>query len=108
MCYTFGMENTAYPNTKRGPATRYGSRAAKRSAFKFSAGRLCLWLVSTVGNRGSQAFDRLQTPGDLSRWCVQARLAEAPPAATETDLEAARGLREAIYRTALARRAGQA
>jgi predicted RNA-binding Zn ribbon-like protein len=61
-----------------------------------------------VGNRGSQAFDRLQTPGDLGRWCVQARLAETPPTATETDLEAARELREAIYRTALARRDGQA
>ena len=74
--------------------------------FLFTAGRLCLWLVATVGNRGSQPYERLQTCGDLSRWCVEAKLLDTLPEATENDLKAARVLREAIYRTALARRMG--
>lgn len=102
------MENKIKSAERTVPATRRGARASVRRAFGFTAGRLCLWLVATVGNRGSQAFERLQTLDDLKRWCVQAKLLETPPEVTETDLEATRELREAIYRTALARRDGRA
>jgi predicted RNA-binding Zn ribbon-like protein len=61
-------------------------------------------LAVTVENRGSQASELLQIPDDLSRWCVQAKLVETPPEVNESDLEAARALREAIYHAALARR----
>ena len=78
------------------------------SSFPFTSGRLCLWLVATVGNRGSQPYERLQTCDDLSRWCVEAKLLGTEPDVTEKELDEVRMLREAIYRTALARRRGSA
>jgi predicted RNA-binding Zn ribbon-like protein len=74
------------------------------SSFLFTSGRLCLWLVATVGNRGSQPYERLRTCDDLSRWCVEAKLLETLPDVTENDLNSARMLREAIYQVALALR----
>lgn len=73
------------------------------SNFRFTAGRLSLWLTATVGNRGSQPFERLLTPDDLSQWCVQAKLVDVPPSVSMGDLETTRMLREAIYRLMLAR-----
>lgn len=73
------------------------------STFHFTSGRLCLWFVATVGNRGSQPFERLEAPDDLNRWFVQVELLDHPLSITESELETARLLREAIYRTALAR-----
>ncbi len=90
------------------PSPSSSVRVARGRAFGFATGRLCLWLAATVGDRGGQAFERLQIPDDLSRWCVQAKLVDTPPQATEADLEAAQMLREAIYRAALARRQGAA
>lgn len=71
--------------------------------FHFTSGRLCLWFVATVGNRGSQPFERLETSEDLNRWFVQAELLHQPLSISESELETARLLREAIYRVALAR-----
>lgn len=79
---------------------------AMSSIFPFTAGRLCLWFTATVGNRGSQSVERLQTADDLSRWCVEANVLENVPGVADTDVEDARTLREAIYRTALALRKG--
>ncbi|QBD80168.1 hypothetical protein EPA93_31000 [Ktedonosporobacter rubrisoli] len=90
------------------PVTFLGARPAREKTFGFATGRPCLWLAATVGDRGAQAFERLQSPADLSRWCGEAKLVEAAPYVTEAELEAARVLREAIYRAALARREGSA
>jgi predicted RNA-binding Zn ribbon-like protein len=69
-------------------------------AFHFKSGRLCLDLAATVGERWRRRFDRLRTPADLGRWFAEAGLLQSAPRVTRTQLEAARELREAIYRTA--------
>lgn len=69
-------------------------------AFHFKSGRLCLDLAVTVGERWRRRFDRLRTPADLGRWFAEAGLLQSAPRVTRTQLEAARELREAIYRTA--------
>ncbi len=68
--------------------------------FHFLSGRLCLNFVATVGERWRRSFDRLRTPTDLGRWLVEAGVLVRPPKVTGAELAAARGLREAIYRTA--------
>jgi predicted RNA-binding Zn ribbon-like protein len=73
------------------------------SNFPFTSGRLCLWFLATVGNRGSQPFERLETPADLSRWFVQAWLVDHLVSFEESDLQKTRLLRESIYRATLAR-----
>jgi predicted RNA-binding Zn ribbon-like protein len=108
MCYTFDMKSSATSTERTGPSLSSNVRPDRGRTFGFATGRLCLWLAATVGERGGEAFDRLQTPDDLSRWCGQAKLVDTPPQVMETDLEATRKLREAIYRTGLARRAGAA
>jgi predicted RNA-binding Zn ribbon-like protein len=73
--------------------------------FRFLGGRPCLDFVATVGERWRRNFERLREPGDLGRWLVEeGLLASAPPVAA-AELQAARELREAIFRTA--RLAGQ-
>ncbi len=71
-------------------------------ALRYGAGRPCLDLVLTVGERWRRSFERLRTPEDLAAWLVGAKLAPEPPAVTRRDLEAARELREAIFRIARA------
>ena len=71
-------------------------------AFHFLAGRPCLDLVATVGERWRRRIERLRTPGDLGRWVVEAGLLDAPPRVTATDLDDARRLRGAIARVAMA------
>jgi len=68
--------------------------------FHFKSGRLCLDFVATVGERRRRSFERLRSPEDLGRWLADARLLESSPEVTHAQLEGARGLREAIYRTA--------
>jgi predicted RNA-binding Zn ribbon-like protein len=72
--------------------------------FHFLAGRSCLDLAATVGERWRRGFERLRTPDDLGRWLVQAGLLDVFPAVGADELEAARALRDAIY--AVARLAG--
>jgi predicted RNA-binding Zn ribbon-like protein len=74
--------------------------------FHFETGRPCLDFVATVGDRAQLAFDRWRRPQDLSRWCVDARLLSVAPAVDPQLLEAARALRESIYRTIDSRRTG--
>jgi predicted RNA-binding Zn ribbon-like protein len=66
--------------------------------FRFSSGRLCLAFCATVGERWRRSFERLNTPEDLSRWLVQAGLADTPVQVSPETLRGARKLREAIYR----------
>jgi predicted RNA-binding Zn ribbon-like protein len=65
--------------------------------FLFIAGRPCLDLAATVGERWRRSFERLRTPDDLSRWLVEARMLGRPPTVEQAQLEAARALRDAIY-----------
>jgi predicted RNA-binding Zn ribbon-like protein len=74
--------------------------------FHFETGRLCLDCVATVGDRAHLAFDRWRSPQDLSRWCVQADLLKLAPAVTPRQLDAARAVRESIYRAIASLRSG--
>ena len=68
--------------------------------FLFIAGRPCLDLAATVGERWRRSFERLRTPEDLGRWLVEAGFAGEPPVVGHGQLEAVRALRDAIYRAA--------
>jgi predicted RNA-binding Zn ribbon-like protein len=74
---------------------------------QFRAGRACLDLTATVGERWLRPRERLRTPQDLAGWFVAAGLADQPPAVSRQDLARARTLREAVYRTVARRLAGQ-
>ena len=75
--------------------------------FRFTSGRLCLAFCATVGERWRRSFERLRAPADLTRWLVEAGLADAPVEVTSLQLEAARRLREAVYRLVRAALAGE-
>lgn len=70
--------------------------------FNLHAGRASLDLVATIGERWRRAFERLRTPADLGRWAVEAGLVTTAPRVTAADLDAARTLRGAIARVAMA------
>jgi len=76
-------------------------------AFHFETGRPCLNFVATVGNRGGRAFDRWRDAAALAHWCVEGGLLPTAPSVRPRQLEQARALREAIYRTIAAVRAGR-
>jgi len=76
--------------------------AAEELRFIFRSGRLCLAFCATVGERWRRGFERLPTPGDLARWYAEASVASVPVPVTGADLDNARTLREAVYRTAKA------
>lgn len=84
------------------PMTVDGDLAPDDLAHHFLAGRPCLDLVATIGERWRRAFERLRTPADLARWVVQAGMVERPPRVTRADLDAARRLRGAIARVTVA------
>jgi len=68
-------------------------------AFRFASGRLCLAFCATVGERWRRSFERLRSPADLGRWTVESGLLAKAPELSQADLEAARQLRESIYRS---------
>jgi predicted RNA-binding Zn ribbon-like protein len=70
--------------------------------FIFRSGRLCLAFCATVGERWRRGFERLRVPGDLARWYAEAGVAGTPVPVTGADLDRARVVREAIYRSATA------
>ncbi len=71
-------------------------------ALSFHRGSLALDFVGTVGKRASRAEERLHNTRDFDAWLRAAGLVERGVRATNEDLEAARGLREAIARTGYA------
>lgn len=75
--------------------------------FHFTSGRICLDVVASLGARSQERLERWAEPEDLGRWCVEAGLLEEAPAINRDELEAARQLREAIYRLVQAGRAAQ-
>lgn len=76
-------------------------------AFRFVTDRFGLAFTATVGERWNHGIERLRTPGDLRRWCVESGLLTGGLAVRAADLEPARRLREAVYRAAVACVAGR-
>jgi predicted RNA-binding Zn ribbon-like protein len=76
--------------------------------FIFRSGRLCLAFCATVGERWRRGFERLRVPDDLARWYAVAAVAGPPVPVSGADLEHARVVREAIYRSAMAVIGGEA
>lgn len=66
--------------------------------FRFSSGRLCLDFAGTVWSRHRRPAERLAEPADLTRWLRLAIPLGEDASATDRDLAAAIGLREAVYR----------
>lgn len=80
-----------------------------RDGFKFRSGRLSLDLPASLAARlREEPRDLLATPHDLGRWLVAAGLASRNPEPTAEELDQARGLREALYRLAVACARGKA
>lgn len=73
-------------------------------AFRFTSSRLSLNLVATLGERGHRTIERLLTPADFARWCVEAGLLSNAPDVSPKTLKSVKMLREAIYQTAQALR----
>lgn len=73
---------------------------AEELDFHFLAGRPCLDLVATVGERWRRAFERMPQPADLARWLARSSLGLEGVPATAADLDDAHRLREAIDRAA--------
>jgi predicted RNA-binding Zn ribbon-like protein len=65
--------------------------------FDFVAGRLSLDFVATVSDRDTTHLERLVTPRDLADWISIAGLTDRRLRLTDTDLSAAKALREAIF-----------
>jgi predicted RNA-binding Zn ribbon-like protein len=74
--------------------------------FRFRSGRLCLDFIATVGDRETLAFDRWRGTQDLGRWCVEAGLVQRAPVVTDDQIDAARRLRESLFRLVTAALAG--
>ncbi|MER6515107.1 ABATE domain-containing protein [Nonomuraea sp. NPDC001636] len=69
--------------------------------FMFVGGSLPLDFTNTVSwHTGPEPYDHLQTPQDLADWAEQAGI--PAPAGTLATLDAARELREALFRSFLA------
>ena len=75
--------------------------------FVYVGGRKCLEFVGTMKHRDSSREELLTEPDLLSDWAIQGGLSDAAIAVTADDLAAAIELREAIYRTVIARLEGR-
>ena len=71
--------------------------------FVYVSGRRCLDFAGTMRHRTSTREELLADPRLLSDWAVQAGLLDDAIVITDDDLAAAIELREAIYRTVIAR-----
>lgn len=71
--------------------------------FGFVCGRACLNFAGTLRHRHTEPEERLTHPEILSEWAVQAGLVDGGIEVSEDDLVTAIDVREAIYRTAIAR-----
>ncbi|MBB6348787.1 CGNR zinc finger domain-containing protein [Nonomuraea muscovyensis] len=70
--------------------------------FAFVSGNLALDLAGTVQHRTTDRRDVLREPDDMARWMVEAGVLDTPCEVTPAGLEAAKELREALYRLASA------
>ena len=72
--------------------------------FPWVGGRRCLDFVGTLKHRGTPEEQELLTdPRMLSNWAVEGRLLDSGIVVTDDDFVAAIALRDAIYRTVVAR-----
>ena len=71
--------------------------------FVYVGGRQCLNFVGTMKHRRSSREEMLTGPELLSDWAVQGGLLDAAVDVTDDELAAAIELREAVYRTVIAR-----
>jgi predicted RNA-binding Zn ribbon-like protein len=74
--------------------------------FVYVGGRHCLNFAGTVRHRHTSPEELLAEPALLSDWAVQAGLSDAGVDVSDDDLAAAIELREASYRTLIARLEG--
>src|SRR5689334_11882398 len=80
-----------------------------RDGFVFRGGSFALDFAATLGGRKREhTRELLEKPRDLARWFAAAGLAVHRVNVTEDELAAARALREALYRLAMARVGGAA
>ena len=80
-----------------------------RDGFRFRGGTAVLDLTATLAARlKSTPKELLRAPSDLTRWFAAAGVTTASVAASDSDLELARSLRESIYQAAVFRIAGKA
>jgi len=93
---------TSYTRDAALQATPHSELPPEELRFIFRSGWLCLAFCATDGERWQRGFERLRTPDDLARWYAEARVADVPVPVTETDLDTARTVREAVYRAAKA------
>ncbi|MEW1614106.1 ABATE domain-containing protein [Streptomyces sp. NPDC088744] len=71
------------------------------SSFRFDPGALCLELLPTGGPGPLAYFEVLHGPEDLVRWVGESRLpGELEPAVSQVEVDAARALRDALWRLA--------
>ena len=103
----FGPHVTSYTRDVELPAIPAREPSADELRFIFRSGRLSLAFCATVGERWRRGFERLLTPGHLTRWYAEASVTSVPVPVTGPDLAEARAVREAVYRTAKALLGGQ-
>jgi predicted RNA-binding Zn ribbon-like protein len=75
--------------------------------FVYAGGRKCLEFAGTMKHRDSSREELLTEPDLLSDWAVQGGLLDTAIAVSTDDLAAAIELREASYRTVIARLEGR-
>jgi predicted RNA-binding Zn ribbon-like protein len=76
-------------------------------SFVYVGGRRCLNFVGTMKRRDTVRDELLTQPDSLSEWAIQAGLLDAAIDVTAEGLGAAIDLREAAYRTVIARLEGR-
>jgi predicted RNA-binding Zn ribbon-like protein len=104
----FNAHVTSYTRDVNSSAIRINGPSSADMRFIFRSGRLCLAFCATVGERWRRGFERLRAPGDLARWYTEAAVAGPSVPVTGADLDRARVVREAIYRSAKALIGGEA
>ncbi|MDQ0578652.1 putative RNA-binding Zn ribbon-like protein [Streptomyces rishiriensis] len=75
--------------------------------FTFVSDHVALDFAATVAWRTTRHTELLAEPEDFARWATAAEVVDRLEAVSQGDLVAARTLREAIYRLALAAAAGE-
>jgi len=79
------------------PKANRGRRT--KADFRFQNARLSFSFAGTLGDRGRlEPYERLRSPADLSRWCVESGCVVTAPHCSAADLTRAKQLRETIQR----------
>ncbi|MCU7822753.1 CGNR zinc finger domain-containing protein [Kitasatospora sp. DSM 101779] len=78
------------------------------AAFRFDPGALCLELLPTGGPGAYARYEVLHRPADLADWIAACRLHTGEVSVDDSELAAARELRDALWRLTEARAAGLA